>query len=227
MMPVIQNQKKVTSPYIPLWKRIFDLSFSLIAIVFLAPLFLIIGLLIKLDSKGSVFYISKRVGSGYQVFNFYKFRTMRTGADNELEKLRKELNQYEENNSSENDNKAVFVKLKQDPRVTRLGKFLRKTSLDELPQLFNIIKGDMSIVGNRPLPLYEAEQLMTDYSAAQRFEAPAGLTGLWQVQKRGQSDMSEEERKCLDNEYAKNYTFWMDIKLIIQTFKVFIQKENV
>ena len=121
---------------------------------------------------------------------------------------------------------AAFVKIKNDPRITKLGAFLRNTSIDELPQLFNILKGDMSVVGNRPLPLYEAEILTTD-NGSPRFSAPAGLTGLWQVRKRGQDSMSEEERKSLDNEYAQNYSFWMDIKLIFQTLGVFIQKENV
>lgn len=209
----------------PLWKRVFDLFFSILAILVLSPLLLLIALLVKLDSKGSVIYVSKRVGAGCQVFNFYKFRTMREGADKELETLKKSLNQY--GAGSDNQSQAVFVKLKRDPRVTRLGKFLRKTSLDELPQLYNILKGDMSIVGNRPLPLYEAEQLLKEDSMAKRFQAPAGLTGLWQVQRRGQKNMSEEERKQLDNEYAVNYSFGMDLKLILQTFRAFIQKENV
>lgn len=226
MMPAVQNQREVIRFNIPVWKRVFDLILASLAIFFLMPVFLIIGLLIKLDSKGSIFYISKRVGAGYKVFDFYKFRTMRTGADKELEKLKKDLNQYQNDATNDQDN-SVFVKLKKDPRITRLGKFLRNTSLDELPQLLNIIKGDMSIVGNRPLPVYEAEQLMRDYNSSKRFLAPAGLTGLWQVKKRGQKEMSAEERKHLDNEYAKNYSFWMDLKLIIQTFGVFIQKENV
>ncbi|MDC0231548.1 sugar transferase, partial [Aureispira] len=115
---------------------------------------------------------------------------------------------------------------KNDPRVTKIGRFLRNSSIDELPQLINILKGDMSIVGNRPLPLYEAEVLTTDESS-QRFSAPAGLTGLWQVRKRGKDNMSDDERKSLDNEYAQSYSFWMDIKLIFQTLGVFIQKENV
>lgn len=225
MITVIQNQEKAMRFSIPLWKRTFDLFCALIALAVLSPLLLVIGLLIKLDSKGSIIYVSKRVGAGCQVFNFYKFRTMRTGADKELEKLKKSLNQYGEDTG--NQSEAVFVKLKKDPRVTRLGKFLRKTSLDELPQLYNIIKGDMSVVGNRPLPVYEAEQLLREDSMAQRFQAPAGLTGLWQVRRRGQTNMSEQERKNLDNEYAQNFSFTMDVKLILQTLKVFIQKESV
>lgn len=225
MITIIQNHEKIMRFSIPLWKRIFDLLFSGIAILILSPLLLLISLLIKFDSKGSILYVSKRTGAGCQVFSFYKFRTMRVGADKELEKLKKSLNQY--GKDTDNQDEAVFVKLKKDPRVTHLGKFLRKTSLDELPQLYNILKGDMSIVGNRPLPLYEAEQLLKEDPMAKRFQAPAGLTGLWQVRRRGQENMSEQERKELDNEYALNYSFGMDIKLILQTFKACIQKENV
>lgn len=225
MITIVQNHETSMRFSIPLWKRTFDLSCSIVALALLSPLLLIIGLLIKLDSKGSVLYVSKRAGAGCRVFDFYKFRTMRIGAEGELESLKKSLNQYGEDTN--NQSEAIFVKLKKDPRVTRLGKFLRKTSLDELPQLYNIIKGDMSVVGNRPLPLYEAEQLLKEDSMAQRFQAPAGLTGLWQVRRRGQTNMSEEERKNLDNEYAQNYSFVMDVKLILQTLKVFVQKESV
>lgn len=121
----------------------------------------------------------------------------------------------------------TFVKLENDPRVTRVGRFIRKYSIDELPQLFNILKGDMSIVGNRPLPLYEAEQLTSD-AYIDRFMAPAGLTGLWQVEKRGGAGkLSAEERKQLDIKYAKDFSFWLDMKIIFKTLTAFVQKENV
>jgi len=123
--------------------------------------------------------------------------------------------------------KKAFLKIKDDPRITKVGKFIRMTSIDELPQLFNIIKGDMSIVGNRPLPLNEAEAL-TKKKWSRRFRAASGLTGLWQVEKRGRKgSMSEEERFALDNYYAENNSFWGDIKIIFRTLAVFIQKENV
>lgn len=125
------------------------------------------------------------------------------------------------------DAKATFIKLENDPRVTKVGKFIRNTSIDELPQLINIIKGDMSIVGNRPLPEYEAEILSNDIRH-KRFFAAAGLTGLWQVELRGKDgDMSREERFELDVKYAENNSFWGDIKLIFRTFKIFIQPGNV
>ena len=121
----------------------------------------------------------------------------------------------------------TFVKLENDPRVTRVGRFIRKYSIDELPQLFNILKGDMSIVGNRPLPLYEAELLTSD-AYIDRFMAPSGLTGLWQVEKRGDSGkMSAEERKQLDIKYARDFSFWLDMKIIFKTLTAFVQKENV
>ena len=121
----------------------------------------------------------------------------------------------------------TFIKLENDPRVTRVGRIIRKYSIDELPQLFNILKGDMSIVGNRPLPLYEAELLTSD-AYIDRFMAPAGLTGLWQVEKRGEAGkMSAEERKQLDIKYARDFSFWLDMKILIKTLTAFIQKENV
>ena len=121
----------------------------------------------------------------------------------------------------------TFVKLENDPRVTCVGRFIRKYSIDELPQLFNILKGDMSIVGNRPLPLYEAEQLTSD-AYIDRFMAPAGLTGLWQVEKRGGAGkLSAEERKQLDIKYARDFSFWLDMKIIFKTLTAFVQKENV
>ena len=197
-------------------KRLFDVLFSGLALTLLSPILLIIAVIIKLESKGPVFYISKRAGTGYQIFNFYKFRSMRTGADQELARLMA-LNQYSD---------SAFFKLKKDPRVTPFGRFLRNTSLDELPQLINVLIGDMSIVGNRPLSLYEAEQLTAD-GVAQRFLAPAGITGLWQVTKRGKSEMSEEERKNLDVSYASERDGWFDLKIIFKTFPALIQQEAV
>ena len=131
------------------------------------------------------------------------------------------------NKKKEEGNDNVFIKIENDPRVTKVGKFIRKYSIDELPQLFNILKGDMSIVGNRPLPLYEAEKLTAD-SSIDRFMAPAGLTGLWQVEERGRGGtMSAEERKQLDITYGQTFNFWLDMKIILKTFTHFKQKGNV
>ena len=250
---------------LPLWKRIFDILFSGMAILCLSPLLIFTALAIRLESKGAVIYKSKRVGSNYQIFDFLKFRSMYTDADKHLKDFNA-LNQYQQEEeepdiwgedidtdmNEEGDEEEIllvsddfviseedyihkkskeksnaFVKLENDPRITKIGRFIRKYSIDELPQLFNILKGDMSIVGNRPLPLYEAELLTSD-EHIDRFIGPAGLTGLWQVEKRGEAGkLSAEERKQLDITYAKTFSFWLDIKIILKTVTAFIQKENV
>lgn len=199
-----------------LLKRLLDVSVSVLILVMLSPLLLLIALIIKLESRGPVFYVSKRAGNNYQVFDFYKFRSMNDGAEAELKALMSE-NQYAN---------GAFVKIKSDPRVTSFGAFLRKTSLDEIPQLINVIKGDMYLVGNRPLPLYEAIELTKDQSA-RRFLAPAGITGLWQITKRGKEDMSAEERIHLDIVYARKTSFLYDMKLLINTIPAMWQKESV
>jgi lipopolysaccharide/colanic/teichoic acid biosynthesis glycosyltransferase len=213
---IMQNDPRFENK-IPISKRVFDIMISATLLLLLSPIILLVTILIKLESKGPILYVSQRVGTGYNIFNFYKFRTMRTGADLELKKLM-HMNQY-------NHGKASFIKIKNDPRITPLGKFLRQTSIDELPQFINVLKGDMSIVGNRPLPLYEAEQLTKDIWA-RRFLAPAGMTGLWQVTHRG-TKLSEEERIKMDIDYAENYSLAMDIKIVIKTLPALIQKEEV
>jgi lipopolysaccharide/colanic/teichoic acid biosynthesis glycosyltransferase len=207
----------------PLSKRIFDIVVSGTALFFLSPFFLLIAIIVKLESKGPVVYKSKRVGAGYRIFDFYKFRSMRSDADKMIDQL-SGLNQYA--NEGGKNGKSAFVKFSNDPRITRVGKFLRKTSVDELPQLINVLLGDMSLVGNRPLPLYEAEQLTTNKWST-RFNGPAGLTGLWQISRRGKKDMSESERKELDNYYANNYSILLDFKIILKTLPALIQKEDV
>ncbi len=256
---VESKQKKIRIPFI---KRAFDIAFASFALLFLSPLFLIVALAIRFESKGKVFYAAKRVGAGYNVFPFFKFRSMYVGADAKLKEL-KHLNQYTEKEADgpfgsecpdckrlghhcsttlyikdkeicENHYLRLkreklgktFNKIKNDPRVTRVGRLIRKTSIDELPQLVNVLRGEMSIVGNRPIPLYEAELLTSD-DWTERFLAPAGITGLWQVSKRGGKEMSNEERKDLDNQYARSFTFWGDIKIILMTFTAFMQKEDV
>ena len=210
------SQVPVVAYQMPWGKRVLDTTLASIALITLAPFFLIVALLIKLDSNGPVFYTSKRVGTGYKIFNFYKFRSMRLGADTEIASLAHK-NQYGE---------SSFFKVENDPRVTKLGNFLRNSSIDELPQLLNVLKGDMSLVGNRPLPLYEAEQLTTN-EWSMRFLGPAGITGLWQISKRGKKTMSDHERKKLDNFYAKNYSMWLDITIIFKTIPALLQKEKV
>jgi lipopolysaccharide/colanic/teichoic acid biosynthesis glycosyltransferase len=257
---------------IPLSKRLFDIVVASAALVLLSPVLILVMIAIRLESKGKVYYTSVRVGR--KPFHFYKFRSMRNGAEDELKKLAKIRNQYSSKEPeremdlktpcpcSKKDNftscspslftesysicetwytkqktiteksKPHFIKIPDDPRVTKVGRIIRNTSIDELPQLINVIKGDMSIVGNRPLPVYEAEKLTFD-TMAKRFLAPAGLTGLWQVEKRGKKGvMSDEERKQLDNQYAQlflenKYSLFYDLKLILRTIPVLIQKESV
>ncbi|TWR31044.1 sugar transferase [Mucilaginibacter pallidiroseus] len=222
---LLELSKEVDITYkMPAGKRFLDLFIACSMMIGLSPIMLIVAIAIKLDSKGPVFYKSKRVGTGYKVFDFYKFRSMRTDADQLLAKLSETNNQYAV--EEEGVTKSAFVKIKNDPRITKLGNFLRNSSLDELPQLLNIIKGDMSVVGNRPLPVYEAEML-TSNEWSMRFLGPAGLTGLWQISKRGKEDMSERERKKLDNFYAQKYSFWLDVKIILGTVPALFQKEKV
>lgn len=265
-LKVAQKVHSLSEFRLPLWKRTFDILSSSIAILIFSPLFIITALAIRIESKGQIIYKSKRVGSNYKIFDFYKFRSMYADADKRLAEYKK-LNQYsgdtdlkeiniqdsilisdvesgkeggvilysDSNSTLENqylktrsvERSNAFFKLENDPRITHVGHFIRKYSIDELPQLFNILKGDMSVVGNRPLPLYEAELLTSD-DYIHRFMAPAGLTGLWQVEKRGDSGkMSAEERKQLDIKYAQSFSFTMDMRIIFKTFTAFIQKEDV
>jgi lipopolysaccharide/colanic/teichoic acid biosynthesis glycosyltransferase len=202
-------------------KRLFDIVVSVVALVLLSPLFLLIAIVIKLESRGPVFYIAQRAGRGYRIFNFFKFRTMVAGADKKVDQLA-HLNQY----NASKDSGPVFFKVSNDPRITKVGAFLRNTSLDELPQLINVLLGDMSLVGNRPLPLYEAATLTTDEWAA-RFLAPAGITGLWQIKKRGHKEMSVEERIQLDIDYSTKCSFLYDLWIMANTPFVLVQKSNV
>ena len=190
-----------------------DICASFLAIVILSIPMLIIGLLVKLTSKGPMIYTSKRVGKDGKVFNFYKFRSMVDNAENELENLL-EQNEIEG---------GVIFKMKEDPRVTKFGKFLRKTSLDELPQLFNILKGDMSLVGPRPCTVREYE-LYSERDKL-RLKVPQGLTGEWQV--RGRCNTSFEEMVDMDLDYIQNKRgFWYDIGILFRTIPVFFGKRG-
>jgi lipopolysaccharide/colanic/teichoic acid biosynthesis glycosyltransferase len=202
------------------FKRGLDILFAGTLLLLLSPVFLVLTILIKLDSKGPVFYVSRRAGNRYQIFKFYKFRTMVADADKQVAQM-KHLNQYDTNTAG-----PVFFKVSNDPRVTPLGAFLRNTSIDELPQLLNVLLGHMSLVGNRPLPLYEAATLTTDDYAG-RFLAPAGITGLWQIKKRGNKDMSVSERINLDKSYAEKHSVLYDMWILANTPNALRQKDNV
>lgn len=201
------------------FKRLFDISVSLVLLILLIPLFIFVGLAIKIETRGPIFYVSKRVGRHYRIFPMIKFRSMYDGADQSLSEI-SHLNMY--GNESES---AAFVKIKNDPRVSEVGKFLRKTSIDEFPQLLNVLMGHMSIVGNRPLPLYEAEKLLVN-DFVSRFDAPAGITGLWQVIKKEKPDMDEQDRIHLDIRYSKECSFLNDLWIIMKTPGALLQNQN-
>ena len=233
------------------YKRSLDLVIASLLLFLLAPVFAVIAVAIRAESRGPIFYAAKRVGQNWKVFDFFKFRTMRIDADQLLRDV-EHLNAYDTAGSAVRPvvgaadearligddgwvgegemasvlAKASFLKVENDPRITRVGHFLRNTSLDELPQLYNVVKGDMSLVGNRPLPLYEAETL-TDDQNAERFLAPAGITGLWQVTERGGREVSESSRKALDVEYARERDFWYDVDLLYRTLPAAVQRTNV
>jgi len=250
----------------PFLKRAFDIIMSSIALILLSPIFIITAIAIYAESRGKVFYASKRVGANFRTFDFYKFRSMYPDADKRLKEVA-HLNQYKSveveeecslcaalpdgeycSPTYEDDSgnvvceriiklrrqaEVAFLKIENDPRITKVGKFIRNTSIDELPQFINILKGDMSFVGNRPLPVSEANALTKGERGKRlelglRFNCAAGLTGLWQVELRGRSGvMSEEERFELDKEYALHNSFWGDMKLLFRTFFVFLKNENV
>ncbi len=213
------STKKIKTGF-SLHKRLFDIVLSFLLLVVSLPILIIIAIAIKLESRGPIFYNAKRAGRGFKIFRFYKFRTMVVNADKKIDALA-HLNQY-----GEKINGPRFFKLSNDPRITRIGRFLRNTSLDELPQLFNVLKGDMSLVGNRPLPLYEAATLTTD-EFVERFMAPAGITGLWQIKKRGREEMSIDERISLDISYARKSNIIYDFWIMFNTPKALLQKSNV
>lgn len=189
-------------------KRIFDIVASSIAVVLLSPLFLILAIAIKIDDpKGPVFYTQTRVGKDGKTFQIIKFRSMVSNADELLARLK-----------NQNEVEGAMFKMKNDPRITRVGRFIRKYSLDELPQLINVIGGSMSIVGPRPPLVSEVEQY-TDYDK-QRLMVVPGCTGMWQVG--GRNDVDFDEMVYLDLTYIQNRSVWLDLKIMFETVKVMI-----
>jgi len=198
---------------IPLWKEIFDKIFSLFAIILASPLMLTIGLLIKLTDKGPIFFKQKRIGFQGKPFYVIKFRTMYLDAEKRLEELL-------EKDSKAKEEWEKYWKLKKDPRITPIGKFLRKTSLDELPQFFNVLKGEMSVVGPRPVVEEELKKFYKD-KAKYYFSVKPGITGYWQVE--GRSDIEDYKKRVeMDVWYVKNMSFWLDLKIILKTIWVML-----
>lgn len=195
------------------WKRCFDLLCATILVILLSPVYLVIAILIRLDSPGPIFFKQNRVGLHGKEFKIWKFRTMVVDA----EKLQAKL-------EAKNEIKdGVLFKMKEDPRITRLGKFLRLYSLDELPQLFNVLLGQMSLVGPRPLPLRDVERFKTKHFIRQ--EVLPGITGLWQVSGRSNINSFEDGVK-LDISYIENWSFLLDLRILLSTVKVVLLKQG-
>jgi len=205
-VPLIQIQKVSFKLFDRILKFIIDMILGIFLFIVFALVYPIIGLAIKLDSKGPVLYSQLRYGKNFKKIRVYKFRTMRTGADSEK--------QY----TKEIYSRDSGFKLKQDPRITRVGRLLRKTSLDELPQVLNIVRGEMSVIGPRALAIEEAEQLK-DWEK-KRMMVNQGITGLWQVS--GRSDVDYDERMKLDLYYIQNWSIWLELKIVALTvMKIF------
>jgi len=197
---------------LPEFKRIFDFIVSLVLLILLCPLFLIVGLIIKVTSPGPVFFIQQRVGLNRKIFNIYKFRTMVKDAEKKLHDL-EVLNEV---------SGSVF-KIKNDPRITCTGKFLRRTSIDELPQLFNVLKGEMSLVGPRPLPVRDYNSNGQGWQH-RRFEVYPGITCLWQIN--GRSEVPFQKWMDLDLKYINNQSFILDMQILARTIPAIIRKHG-
>lgn len=192
-------------------KRGIDFTFSFLGLVILFPILLIVALLIKFDSKGPIFFKQERVGLMGEKFYMYKFRSMVINAEKLKDKLQKE-----------NEMSGPMFKMKKDPRITRVGRFIRKTSIDELPQLFNVIKGEMSLVGPRPSLPKEVDKF--EPWMLKRLEVKPGLTCYWQVS--GRNSIGFEEWMRLDCKYVNDRSTWLDLKLIFRTFFVLFGDED-
>lgn len=189
------------------WKRALDICASLAGLVVLSPLFLVVALLIYREDRGKVFFSQERNGRNNRVFRMYKFRSMVANAP----ALRQELGKY-------NELDGPAFKMKDDPRITRIGAFLRRTSLDELPQLVNVLKGEMSLVGPRPLPTYETAQC--NAYQMQRLLVKPGITCYWQIS--GRSDISFDQWIEMDLRYIRQASFWTDIRILLLTVKAVV-----
>ena len=197
-------------------KRVIDILAGIVGVIILIPLVLCVKIISLINNdKGSIFFVQNRMGKNGKIFKMYKFRTMIVGAEEELEKL---LAENEEIRKEYDENK----KIKDDPRVTKIGRVLRKTSLDEFPQFINILKGEMSLVGPRPYLERERKDMGDAYESI--ISLTPGLTGLWQIS--GRSDINFEDRVKLDVEYYNDNSFWGDIKIIFSTIATVLKRKG-
>jgi exopolysaccharide biosynthesis polyprenyl glycosylphosphotransferase len=206
MEPVAQDSQQLLA------KRVFDVTCTLLALPILIPIFLIVAIAIKLDSPGPVFFVQQRVGIRKYIFPMYKFRSMYIDAEEKLKEI-EHLNEAE----------GPIFKIKNDPRITRLGRFIRKTSIDELPQLINVLKGEMSLVGPRPMSIRDVD-LFDHGVQRKRFSVQPGLTCIWQIS--GRSNLPFEKWLELDLEYIENWNFWLDLKILLKTLPAVVKSSG-
>lgn len=211
-IPYLNFEKNNFSPFLLDCKRIFDIIISSAMLFLSLPLFIIIAILIYIDDGGPAFFIQKRVGEKKRHFNLYKFRSMVKNAE-KLQTNLEELNEID----------GAAFKITDDPRITKIGAFLRKTSLDELPQLFNVLKGDMSLVGPRPLPLRDYERFY-QHAHRRRFSIKPGITGLWQIS--GRNDIDFEQWMDLDLSYIDQWNLWLDFTILAKTIPAVISRKG-
>ena len=183
-------------------KKAFDLGVSTVVLVVGLPIWLVLAVVIKLDSRGPVLYRDRRVGVGEREFGMFKFRTMVQGASEQQEVLERR-----------NEAGGALFKIRDDPRVTRVGRMLRRLSIDELPQVLNVLRGEMSLVGPRPLPLRDFAQLQPWHR--KRYHVLPGITGLWQIS--GRSNLTFDDLVRLDFYYIENWSIWLDISILVKT----------
>ena len=195
-------------------KRLIDVVGSTAALLFLSPIFFLVALLVKLSSKGPIFFKQERLGQFGKTFTFMKFRSMYANNDHKIHQhFIKRVIKGEHDGKKEGGGKAVY-KMTNDPRITRIGRFIRRTSLDELPQFINVLRGDMSLVGPRPPIAYECEEYDI-WHRRRVLEVKPGITGLWQV--RGRSRVRFDDMVRLDLQYARTWSLWLDIKILLKT----------
>lgn len=223
VLPMVRLFREPLSEAERFIKRASDIVISLAAVILTAPVWMIVAVLIKLDSRGPIFFRQERVGMDGRIFLCYKFRTMKSDADEAIhrEAYRKNIEGDREANAGDETN-PVFGKVKNDPRITRVGKYLRRSSLDELPQFLNVIRGEMSVVGARPPIPYEVEDY--DLKHRRRLDMKPGITGLWQVS--GRNRLSFEEMVKIDLYYIENWSLWLDLKIILLTLPAVLRGDG-
>ena len=223
VLPMVRLFREPLSDAEKFIKRVFDILIALIAFVMLAPIWILTALIIKFDSRGAVLFKQERVGMDGRKFLCYKFRTMKADADEEIHRAayRKNIEGLTEANAGDAAN-PVFGKVKNDPRITKFGKFLRRTSLDELPQFLNVLRGEMSVVGARPPIPYEVEDY--EIKHRRRLDMKPGITGLWQVS--GRNRLTFEEMVQIDLYYIENWSLWLDLKIILLTLPAVLRGDG-